>query len=266
MRPEFYITHLYPKEMNIYGDWGNIISLQYRLERYGFQVVYQAVGLDQKLPNKTDLYFIGGGQDKEQILIFNDLIRKKEKLIDDVEDGVCLLAICGGYQLLGQSFLTGEGQIVDGIGIFDVETKALDSAVSSRCIGNLVIRSMVNGLEDVTLVGFENHSGQTEFLSMEKSKPMGKTLIGFGNNSSAKYEGCYYKNSFGTYMHGSFLPKNPEFADHLIFQAVRRKAEKSEIHPQVYLDSIKNQIDDSIAIKTKQALIERFSKELKNKS
>ena len=263
MRPEFYITHLYPKEMNIYGDWGNILALTYRLENYGFQVVYQPVGLDQKLPNKSDLYFIGGGQDKEQILIFNDLIRKKEKLIDDVEDGVGLLAICGGYQLLGQSFLTGDGQTVDGIGIFDVKTVAPDSNISSRCVGNLVIKSLVPGLVDTTLIGFENHSGQTEFISQDKSKPMGQTLIGYGNNLSAKYEGCYYKNAFGTYMHGSFLPKNPEFADHLIFQAVRRKAEKSEIHPQVYLDAIKNQIDDSIAIAAKQSLIERFTKELK---
>jgi CobQ-like glutamine amidotransferase family enzyme len=263
MKPDFYITHLYPEQMNIYGDWGNILALSYRLENYGFGVVYQPVGLDEKLPNKTDLYFIGGGQDKEQILIFNDLIRKKEKLIDDVEDGVCLLSICGGYQLLGQSFLTGEGQAVEGIGIFDVQTKAPDTSVSSRCIGNLVVKSLVLGLEDITLIGFENHSGQTDFVSTDKSKPLGQTLIGFGNNLEAKFEGCYYKNAFGTYMHGSFLPKNPEFTDHLIFQAVRRKAEKSEIHPQVYLDSIKNQIDDSIAIEAKQSLIARLKSELK---
>jgi len=256
--PKFYLTHLYPKEMSIYGDMGNIIALQYRLERYGFEVVYQEVNQGQNLPKNTDIYFIGGGQDKEQEIIFKDLETKKERLISDVEEGVPVLAICGGYQLLGKKFLTGEGLEIDGIGIFDVETKAPDASVKSRCIGNIIVKSMISGLLDDYFVGFENHSGQTHFLSYDKCKPLGKVLLGFGNNSSRVYEGCIYKNAIGTYMHGSCLPKNPELANFLIFKAIRNKAEKEEIDPQFYLDLKKAEFNDDISQETKKQLIQRL--------
>jgi|LakMenEpi03Aug12_release.lakeMendotaPanAssembly.Ray.scaffolds.fasta_scaffold08831_3 CobQ-like glutamine amidotransferase family enzyme len=255
---KFRITHLYPEQMSIYGDYGNIIALKHRLSKYGLEVVYQKVNPKQKLPIKTDLYFIGGGQDKQQYEIFKDLIYKKQKLIEDIENNVPVLAICGGYQLLGQKFVTGEGLQIDGLGVFDVVTRALDSSVESRCVGNVIAQCLIPEIKKVNLVGFENHSGQTVFLSQEKSKPLAEILVGFGNNSEKKYEGCVYKNAIGTYLHGSCLPKNPELCDHLIKQALRRKAENGEMDPQTYIKIFKQKIDDTIALGAKNSILKRF--------
>jgi lipid II isoglutaminyl synthase (glutamine-hydrolysing) len=169
MKPQFFITHLYPEEMSIYGDMGNIIAMRYRLEKYGFEVVYQTVGQGQDLPETTDWYFMGGGQDKEQEVIYKDLLQKKNKLIEDIENGVGLLAICGGYQLLGKQFITGNGVEVEGIGVFDVVTKAPGNSVKQRCIGNIIEECLIDELKGIKLVGFENHGGQTEFVGSSES-------------------------------------------------------------------------------------------------
>lgn len=255
---KFKITHLYPEQMSIYGDFGNIVALKYRLQKYGIEVVYQTVDPKQQLPLKTDLYFIGGGQDKQQYEIFKDLIYKKDKIIEDIESGTPSLAICGGYQLLGQKFVTGEGLQIDGLGIFDVITQAPNSSVESRCIGNVVANCLIPEIKGTKLVGFENHSGQTHFLSEEKSKPLAEVLVGFGNNFEKKYEGCVYKNAIGTYLHGSCLPKNPELCDYLIKQGLRRKAESGEMDPQTYLKIFKEKIDDQIALDAKNYILKRF--------
>ena len=117
---DFYLTHLYPIHMSIYGDMGNVITLKRKLKTLGYNVIIQNVNPNDELPIKTDFYFMGGGQDNDQYLIYKDLLNKKSKLIEDIENGVPALTICGGYQLLGNKFITGTGQLVEGIGIFPV--------------------------------------------------------------------------------------------------------------------------------------------------
>jgi len=220
------ITHLYPALMNIYGDIGNIISLVRRCEWRGIKVFIKNINLNDTLPKGPDIYFMGGGQDDDQIRVFYDLQNKKKDLIKQIEKGVSFLGICGAYQLLGKYFLTGDGKRIEGIGLLDVETRAPDKEVKSRCIGNVIARLNwdVFDLEKTlieTIVGFENHSGQT-YLGRDV-KPLAYVEKGFGNNIEDNTEGCVYKNLIGTYLHGSFLPKNPHIADWLILKALKRK-------------------------------------------
>jgi lipid II isoglutaminyl synthase (glutamine-hydrolysing) len=253
--PHFYITHLYPNEMSIYGDMGNILALQHRLKELNINPVYQTVGINQALPVKTDLYFMGGGQDKEQFLIYSDLLSKKERIVQDIENDVCLLSICGGYQAFGEEFLSNENKLIPGLGIFPVKTKAKvtkqvstnESINTYRCIGNLIVECTLPDLKGVKLVGFENHGGQTYFTQTKQAQPLGKVLLGYGNNWDEKIEGCVYKNAIGTYLHGSCLPKNPELTDWLISKALIRK--------QLSYDSLPY---SNIAMRTKNTLIERF--------
>jgi CobQ-like glutamine amidotransferase family enzyme len=219
--------------MNIYGDMGNIIAIQYRLQKMGYEVVYQVLNQKSDLPKQTDFYFIGGGQDKEQEVIYTDLLNHKGTLQKDVDRGVGLLAICGGYQLLGKSFITGKGITVEGLNIFPIETKSPDASVKSRCIGNLIVQSLVPEIAtstNINFVGFENHGGQTYFTSksvqselQKTAYPLGKVLQGFGNNSVEKLEGCVLNAAIGTYLHGSCLPKNPQLADWLIQKSLEAK-------------------------------------------
>ncbi len=255
---KFLLTHLYPREMCIYGDMGNIRTIEYKLSELGFEVVYQPVNPGDQLPEQSDFYFIGGGQDQEQYEIFKDLLNKRQKLIEEIELGVGLLSICGGYQLLGKSFLTGDGRQIDGIGLFQVETKAPDESVKSRCIGNLVVDCWLEGLENVKLVGFENHGGQTYFINGQTScKPLGKVLAGFGNNNFDGEEGCVYKNAVGTYLHGSCLPKNPGFTNYLITESLKAKSGRES---QNYLDNSDFEIfDDTISKEVNQSLVKRFT-------
>jgi CobQ-like glutamine amidotransferase family enzyme len=248
--------------MSIYGDMGNIIAIKYRLEKIGFDVIYQQVELGENFPAKTDFYFMGGGQDKEQYLIYQDLNQKSLKLVSDIQDGVSMLAICGGYQLLGEKFLTGEGVEIPGIGVFPVTTKAPDSSVKSRCIGNIIVKSNISALQNIFLVGFENHSGQTYFTGSNNAvdaRPIGQVVLGFGNNSTEKLEGCVYKNAVGTYMHGSCLPKNPELADYLIKKALERKMVNGELSVGYDISTEFEKIDDTIALIAKNAIIKRFA-------
>ena len=246
MNHKFFITHLYPDQMSIYGDMGNIIAMRYRLEKYGFEVVYQTVAPGQDLPETTDWYFMGGGQDKEQEMIYKDLLLKKTRLVNDIENGVGLLSICGGYQLLGNQFITGNGVEVEGLGVFEVVTKAPGNSVKQRCIGNIVEECLIDELRGQALVGFENHGGQTE-LGVT-AKPLGKVISGFGNTYDSGYEGCVYKNAVGTYLHGSCLPKNPQLTDWFIRRAIERK--------KLVVDMAK--IDDTISTKTREYLELRF--------
>jgi lipid II isoglutaminyl synthase (glutamine-hydrolysing) len=247
----FYITHLYPKEMSIYGDMGNILALSFRLKLMGLTPVYQTVGIGQELPNKTDFYFIGGGQDKEQLVIFKDLLSKKDKLITDIEKGMSLLAICGGYQLLGRKFLTGDGHQIEGIGLFPIETKAPDNSVKSRCIGDLVVECQIPELGGIKLVGFENHGGQTYFTQSNQAYPLGQVVVGFGNNATEKHEGCIYKHAVGTYLHGSCLPKNPELTDWLIASALHEKTDVN-IHQKLIKAN-------QIAHQARQVILDRYA-------
>jgi lipid II isoglutaminyl synthase (glutamine-hydrolysing) len=253
---DFYITHLYPIHMSIYGDMGNIITLRRKLKTMGYNVIIQNVNPTEPLPSKTDFYFMGGGQDSDQFLIFQDLLTKKSKLTNDIDLGVPILSICGGYQLLGNKFLTGTAQMVEGIGVFPVETKAMDASVKSRCIGNIVVELEIDGLKGEKLVGFENHGGQTYITDTTKAKPLGKTVVGYGNNFHEKLEGCIVKNAIGTYCHGSVLPKNPVFTNWLITQALITKSKLESIELQMSFSLV----DDRISQKTHDNLITRWTK------
>lgn len=168
-------------------------------------------------PKDCDLIFLGGGQDREQRLIFEDLRHVKAKgIVEAVEEGVPLLSICGGFQLLGKFYKTFDGDTIPGIGVFDVWTEG----GKKRLIGNVVIESGISG-ELRTVVGFENHSGRT-FLGGD-ARPFGRVIIGHGNNGVDGSEGAVLNNSIGTYLHGSLLPKNPWLTDYLISRALERR-------------------------------------------
>ncbi len=211
------LVHLYPDQLNVYGDRGNIITLRQRCAWRG--ITLRVVPLDlggELIPGAYDLVFIGGGQDREQTEVADDLrARKGAALRDAVEDGVPVLAVCGGYQLLARSYRPAEGPALHGAGIFDAETIHRGKQVP-RCVGNIAIRWAGS-----TVVGFENHGGRTYLGS--GAKPLGQVLVGHGNNSEDRQEGAVYCHAYGTYMHGSLLPKNPHFADHLLQLALRRR-------------------------------------------
>ena len=213
-QPEVRLGHLYPDQLNMYGDRGNIITLRQRCEWRGITLSRSEIDVGDALdPAAYDLLFIGGGQDKEQDEVASDLRDVKAgPLREAVEHDTPTLAVCGGYQFLAKFYRPAEGPELEGIGIFDAWTIHKGKSVP-RCIGNIAI-----GWEGNTLVGFENHGGRT-YLG-KGARPLGKVLYGHGNNSEDGYEGCVYRNTIGTYMHGSLLPKNPHLADHFISMAL----------------------------------------------
>jgi CobQ-like glutamine amidotransferase family enzyme len=217
----FTVGWLYPDLMNIYGDRGNVLTLLKRAEWRGFEARLLELGKGvQEGMEDVDVFFFGGGQDREQALVYDDLIENKAvPLAEAVTRGAAVLAVCGGYQLLGHYYETAEGEKLPGLGLIDVRT----DAGGRRCIGNVVVETGGLGLEPKTLVGFENHSGRT-FLG-EGVRPLGKVIKGSGNNGADGTEGCAAGNIFGTYLHGSLLPKNPHFADLLISRALKRQLE-----------------------------------------
>lgn len=225
------IGHLYADLMNIYGDNGNIIAIKKRCEWRGIDC--KVINVTTKEPLKSgdiDLYFFGGGQDGAQHIVAEDLSKlKSEAIKKDIEQGVPLLSICGGYQLLGDYYQPHEGPKLPGISIFPAYTKAS----FDRMIDNIVIETEEFG----TLVGFENHSGKTYLKKGAES--LGKVIYGSGNNGEDKQEGCRYKNAIGCYMHGSLLPKNPKLADWLIEKALEVKYDK-----KITLGPLDNEIED----------------------
>jgi lipid II isoglutaminyl synthase (glutamine-hydrolysing) len=212
------ICHLYSDLMNIYGDRGNIIALAQRARWRGIEAEVVPVGIGDALdPDSCDVVFFGGGQDKEQLVVADDLRSvQAPHLHRHVEEGGALLSICGGYQLLGKYFRTHTGETLEGISLFDAWTVA----GNKRFIGNSLVEGDFFGVPR-TIVGFENHSGRT-YLG-PGVRPMARVLVGFGNNGEDKTEGAIYRNAFGCYLHGSLLPKNPWFTDHLILTALRRR-------------------------------------------
>lgn len=208
------IAHLYPKLLNLYGDIGNIITLTKRCLWRGIKVEFEQINIGDSIKNH-DLYFIGGGQDKQQEEVAQELYSQKNELIAQRDDGAVFLGICGGYQLFGHYYQPHDKDKLQGISLMDAYT----IAGKNRFIGNVTIKT--DFLEPKTLVGFENHSGLT-YLQGE-TKPLGITVIGNGNNGKDGSEGGRYKNVFGTYLHGSLLPKNPHFADYLITLALEKR-------------------------------------------
>jgi CobQ-like glutamine amidotransferase family enzyme len=213
--PALTLGHLYPDQLNIYGDRGNIITLRQRCAWRGIALRVVPLDLGAPLPfDAYDLLFIGGGQDKEQGEVARDLRAiKADGLREAVAAGVPVLAVCGGYQLLARSYKPAEGAILEGVGIFDAETIHFGKRFP-RAIGNIAIR-----WQDTTIVGFENHGGRT-YLGAGVA-PLGHVLVGYGNNSEDHTEGAVTHHAYGTYIHGSLLPKNPHFADYLLSLALR---------------------------------------------
>jgi len=210
------LAHLYPTLMNLYGDRGNILCLRRRCEARSIGLVVDNIGIgDGLLPEQYDILFVGGGQDREQTRVAGDLQGKGDAIRQAVEAELPLLAVCGGYQLFGNSYQTSDGTELPGIGIFDIRT-VNPGEQAQRCIGNVVAQ-----WDDQRIVGFENHGGRT-YLHGD-SRPLATVVAGFGNNGEDGTEGARYRNAMGTYLHGSLLPKNPALADRLIGLALERK-------------------------------------------
>lgn len=231
------IVQLYPKNMNIYGDWGNTLTLKRRIEWHGYDVKLVAYNPGDTFPEEVDIIVGGGGQDSGQAIIANDLRSIGPRLIDFAQDGVPMLMICGLYQLFGHFFKTREGVIIQGIGLLDVETVG----GTERMIGNITTSSDEFG----DIIGYENHSGQTTLGPL--AQPLGVVLKGAGNNGQDAFEGARFKNVIGTYLHGSLLPKNPMIADWIIKQAAIRK----------YGDFSPLELDDRLADQARKIALTR---------
>lgn len=241
------LAHLYPKLMNLYGDRGNILCLRRRCQQRGIALLVDELELGEALaPAAYDLIFIGGAQDREQRRVATDLLETKaEALHQAVEQGVVLLAVCGGYQLLGRYYRPAAGEELAGLGIFDAWT-VHPGPTARRFIGNVVVR-----WQGGTLVGFENHGGRT-YLG-PGARPLATVIAGFGNNGRDGSEGVMQgESAFGTYLHGSLLPKNPRFADHLIARALSRKYGELELSPLD--DSLEERAhDEAVRLATKRS-------------
>lgn len=223
------IHHLYADMMNLYGDRGNVISIKKRCEWRGIPVEVVDVGLGERVsPTGCDVFLFGGGQDREQSLLAEDLSGSKGADLRAIaDDGGVVLGVCGGYQLMGHYYETPEGEKLPGIGIFDLHTEP-GGEDEARLIGNVLVRA---ALEDGTpreVVGFENHGGRTYLSGAE---PLGEVVSGYGNNGRDGGEGARRLNAYGTYLHGSLLPKNPWLTDQLILEAVRRVDDTFELEP-----------------------------------
>ena len=222
---ELKICHLYPDILNLYGDRGNILCMERRLRWRDIAVSTTNISVGMPLKAADyDLFFIGGGQDFEQEVLLEDLRGAKTAEIKAaVNDGKAFLAICGGYQMLGNYYKTWDGEQCDFTGALDLYT----IGCTKRLIGNYMFTC--DDLPGQTVVGFENHSGKTHLG--RGVEPLGTVLAGFGNNGEDGTEGAHYKNAFGTYSHGPMLPKNPEFCDMLLATALEHRYGKAELAP-----------------------------------
>jgi lipid II isoglutaminyl synthase (glutamine-hydrolysing) len=253
------IGWLYPELMNTYGDRGNLITLEKRCLWRNIQVktLYLNPGFNDEELGSCDILLMGGAQDQQQNIVNSDLTKHKKVLSQKIENGTPGLFICGGYQFLGNYYKEADGRIIDGLGIFDLYTEN-PGTDKPRLIGNIAIdildtlktfsnQSEVHNSEIIihnsVIVGFENHGGRT-YLG-KNIKPFGKVLKGYGNNGNG-FEGAIYKNSFGTYLHGPILPKNPEIADLLISLALG-------------IDSL-DQLDDTLETQAKNAVINKYER------
>ena len=243
---ELKICHLYPDVLNLYGDTGNILCMRRRLAWRGIDSAVQRVRVGEKLDlTNCDLLLIGGGQDFEQEVILPDLrAGKSETLRSAIEDGICVLAICGGYQMLGQYYETWQGVRCDFVGALDLYTVGSQQ----RMIGNTVYRFRKPDGSESTLVGFENHSGKT-WLG-DDVEALARVEVGYGNNGEDGTEGVHFKNVFGSYSHGPLLPKNPAFCDLLLQTALERRYGRAELEA----------LDDSAEQAAHDAMLHRLIK------
>jgi CobQ-like glutamine amidotransferase family enzyme len=212
------LCHLYPGEMNIYADRGNIAVLRGRLAWRGLSLAVTEVGIgDSPDAGAHDMYYLGGGQDRDQAVVAEDLVRHKaDALHAAARDGAVILAVCGGYQLAGHGYSALDGSRMPGIGLLDLDTVAGET----RLIGNIAIEAELDG-ERAVVVGFENHAGRTRLGP--RARPLGRVLGGHGNNGEDGTEGAVQGHVVGTYLHGPLLPKNPWLADRLLTWALEHR-------------------------------------------
>jgi CobQ-like glutamine amidotransferase family enzyme len=215
------VGHLYPEYLNIYADRGNIAVLSARARVRGHELDVQAIGMGDAVPT-VDLFYVGGGQDREQELVAHDLAAKSGPLREAVEAGAAFLAVCGGYQLLGRSYRDVAGVDLPGVGLLPLHTVA----GGRRMIGDVLLDCAWAG---ETLAGFENHAGRT--ILDEGAEPLGRVVSGFGNDGESGFEGCRYKRVYGTYLHGPLLPRNPWFADRLLEEALAHAGVEARLEP-----------------------------------
>jgi lipid II isoglutaminyl synthase (glutamine-hydrolysing) len=221
------VGHLYPEYLNIYADRGNIAVFERRAAWRGIAFDYRTIGLDEAIhPGEHDLFYIGGGQDREQALVAPDFAAKGSSLVEAVAAGAACLAVCGGYQLLGRFYRDRSGAELPGIGLFPHHTVAGER----RMIGDVLLECELDPGVRQTLAGFENHAGRTHLD--EGAEALGRVVAGFGNNGADGLEGCRVGSAVGTYLHGPLLPRNAWLADWLIARALaRRLGEPPELEP-----------------------------------
>jgi len=221
------VGHLYPDYLNIYADRGNIAVLARRAAWRGHELEVRPVSVNEAVrPGEHDLLYIGGGQDREQALVAQDLAAKAQGVIEAVTEGAALLAVCGGYQLLGRSYRDVHGEDLPGIGLLPLDTVAGET----RMIGDVLLECELEPGASRTLAGFENHAGRTRLD--RGAQPLGRVVAGFGNDGESGWEGCRVGRAVGTYLHGPLLPRNPWFADWLLAQALaHRLGEPPELEP-----------------------------------
>ncbi|MDO4519247.1 MAG: glutamine amidotransferase [Eubacteriales bacterium] len=232
------IGHLYPDLLNLYGDRGNIQCMKKRCEWRGISAEIQEYRLGDRIDfENLDIVLLGGGSDREQRIVCEKLKKIKSDFKEYVEDSGSVIAICGGYQLLGHYYDTSEGRM-EGLSLVDLYTEQ----GNPRLISNIVIQ---NDHFSMPVVGFENHGGRTY---IGENQPFGRVVFGHGNNDDGKTEGVIYKNVIGTYLHGPLLPKNPEVCDYLLKNALERRYGNGELMP----------LDDKEEIEANTYIAKRF--------
>ncbi len=239
------IVWMYHDIMDLYGDKGNMMVLKRRCEERGIGITIDTCGIGETCDLSTyDLIFLGGGADREQMMLIDDLLSRKENIQKAMDTGSFFFLVCGGYQLFGQYYIAADGSKIKGLQFFDYYTDTGKDGM--RCIGNIVIECNLDG-NKIIAVGFENHGGQTYNVK----HPLGKVIKGYGNSFNEKMEGFYNGQVFGTYLHGPLLPKNPKIADFMIVKALRKR------HPDYRLQDLEP-LNDQLEEKARRILFKRW--------
>lgn len=236
---------MYHDIMDLYGDKGNMMVLRSRCEQRGIAVTIDTLSIgDERDLTMYDLLFLGGGADKEQMILIEDLLKRKDNISDAMNQGTFVLLICGGYQLFGQYYINADNEKIEGLKFFDYYSDT--GSNGTRCIGNIAIRCKLDD-QTILAVGFENHGGQTK----QVSQPLGEVLSGYGNSFDGKREGFYNGQVLATYMHGPLLPKNPEIADFVIYKSLKKQ------NPNLIITDL-SKLDDTLELQAKKHMLKRL--------